>query len=170
MANKWRDLYKTIPAERRTRIEAEVARDKELLVRQKHKYGCTVAAIAMVTGLSYEEIAAHSTRDFSAHSMCLEDWLEFLNGRGFAFCVKYRVTHLRAPNTRRSTWPLPPFAPIHLINVQIPGIGGHAVVMLDNGGVLDPNRDGLHTLGDYPDVLSMIGVWKISAPSNGGAA
>jgi hypothetical protein len=127
-------------------------------IAQKQKCGCTVAAVAMVTGKSYEEVARASTRDFDNDGVQLEDWLEYLFENGFTFHRLYRVTHLQGVNKERSVWPPEPFAPIHLCSVVSP-IAAHAVVMLANGDVLDPAKPGTHRLTDYKATHFVLGLY-----------
>lgn len=133
-------------------------------IQQKQNCGCTVAAVAMAVGKSYEEVAAISTRDFDNDGVQLEDWLDYLFENGFAFHRVYRVTHLQGVNRERGTWPPAPFAPIHLCSVVVPQ-GSHAVVMLDDGTVLDPNSETRTRLSDYQAVHFVLGLYRIGDKS-----
>src|SRR6185312_16558231 len=96
------------------------------------------AAVAMIVGKSYEEVAAASTRNFDNGVVQIEDWFDYLFEHGFTSHRVYRVTHLRGVNRERDVWPPLPFAPLHLCSVTVPQ-GAHAVVMQADGTVLDPN-------------------------------
>lgn len=128
-------------------------------VQQEDKYGCTVAAVAMVVGKTYQEVRSYFTIDFSKSGAILEDWHDYLFDNGFICHRTHRFLHLKEINLRKPVWPPEPFAPIHICNV-INEVSAHAVVMLENGDVLDPAWPGVHKLTDYKEVYWVTGCWK----------
>lgn len=57
-----------------------------------------------------------------------------------------------------SAWPPEPFAPIHYACVTQPSNNYHLVVMLEDGTVLDPMREGEFTLADWSEVSNVCGL------------
>ena len=131
-------------------------------VQQKETCGCTVAAIAMVIGKSYDEVRSASTRDFEGKSggVHIEDWFDYLFEHGFVAHRMWKVTHLQGVNTPRPCWPPKPFAPLHICSVRTPA-GEHAVVMLGDGTVLDPFTSDRDSLSCYESVSAVYGLFYI---------
>lgn len=133
-------------------------------VRQRDTYGCGVAALAMVTGRSYDEIRDYFTalgKTFEGaggglHELDLE---QYLADFGFASAKKYRW---RGANMPRETWPVAAFAQAHICSVRNPN-GWHFVVLLADGHVLDPIDETTKTLSTWPEVGYVMGVWKVTA-------
>lgn len=115
----------------------------------------------MLTGISYDDVL----RDFSGDRVTegLSDFTYdvWLNQRGYALRRFYR--HYSPLHADRAQWPLEPFADAHLCQVSYP-TGGHAVVLLRDGTVLDPARESPSRLSDYDDVSNMAGVYRVSDP------
>ena len=63
-------------------------------------------------------------------------------------------------NKQREVWPPEPWAPLHYCEVVVNnGSGGsHAVVMLEDGSVLDPLTTETRRLSDYEKVNLVIGL------------
>lgn len=131
-------------------------------VQQKEKCGCTIAAVAMIVGKSYDEVRSMSTRDFDETSggVQIEDWLDYLFEQGFVAHRLWKVTHLQGVNTPRPCWPPEPFAPLHICSVRT-SAGGHAVVMLSDGKVLDPYTADRDNLSCYESVSAVYGMFYI---------
>ena len=134
-------------------------------VAQLDGYGCAVASLAMIAGWSYAEMKAWlATRGLTAKRMegGLHEgiWTEALNQLGFVY--ERRYAHDSLAGATRMPWPSAPFAPIHLCCVEVPSGESHAIVMLDDGRVLDPwdrSRDSL-AHPDYRKVNQIVGVWR----------
>lgn len=114
----------------------------------------------MVLGISYAEAIAEI--ELSAAHGAHRNWEDggtnhlavdhVLQRHGY-----WRQRTYRAWETAEN-WPPEPFAPIHVGQVQQPSGNAHFVVMLEDGTVLDPLRDGPpHGLGVYEDVLNVAG-------------
>lgn len=130
-------------------------------VRQEHASGCGPACLAMVLDVSYGEACALIEAS-PAHGKG-RDWVSggtnhfaldhILQQHGFWRQRTYRAWE------PEGNWPPEPWAPVHLCQIEQPSGNAHFVVMLADGTVLDPMRDGPpHGLGVYPDVLNVVGL------------
>lgn len=121
-------------------------------VKQKHKNGCVVASLAMVTGHSYADVAAFFGPRFMRCGLTDGDASEYLLRCGYS--VTWR------PNcVDRST---DPWLDRHIVclRLQSSTARGHCVVLLGDGTVLDPmttERTAL-THPDYAIIRSVIGI------------
>lgn len=126
-------------------------------VRQDHTEGCGVATLAMLLGRTYAdvlaEIAEHAPeweankdRDTSGTTNYTLDWVLARAG-AFVQC-RYPVWG----------WPMEPFAPLHYASVEQPSGRSHFVVVLEDGRVLDPFREGVYALTDWPTIQNLTGV------------
>jgi hypothetical protein len=127
-------------------------------VAQDHRYGCTAAAVAMVVGKPYDEVQRCSRVDFNKDGCDVEAWFDYLFQEGFVYHRMYRCVRLQG-GVEREVWPPEPFAPVHICLVST-ALGGHAVVMRENGDVLDPATPGVFALADYPVVYVVYGIWR----------
>lgn len=91
------------------------------------------------------------THDFGNHGFSETAIDAMLAENGYAV----RRLHQRT----KAPWPCPPFAPVHLVTVQL--AGPHLVVMRDDGRVLDPGDRGRRNLSLYPIVTSIAGVYRV---------
>jgi hypothetical protein len=128
------------------------------LVRQEDKYGCAVASLAMVTGKSYAEVRAAFSHDFTKEGVVFFAWEEYLTHSGYAVARKMQYDALK--KSTREPWPAEPFAGVHICEV-LTDAGGHVVVMLRDGTVLDPATDEPRRLADYKSVNFVTGVYKV---------
>jgi hypothetical protein len=115
----------------------------------------------MILGISYSEACAEIEQS-PAYGSRGGDW----EGRGTNHLAMDHALQRHGFWRQRTyrawsgdeNWPPTPFAPIHLCQVDMKSGNAHFVVMLDDGTVLDPLRDGPpHGLGVYPDVLNVAG-------------
>ena len=135
-------------------------------VQQEHPDGCVVACYAMLTQQSFAEAMG----EFVDARM----WRENHRGLSSMWCVQrltergwwsqqYYPTHGHFSDEedreqfKRSPWPPNPWAPYHLVCVTNPN-GFHSVVMLADGGVLDPFTSETRRLSDYASVMEVIGL------------
>lgn len=125
-------------------------------VRQEDSHGCGVAAVAMLTGLTYAQVLAHMKRerDFSEHGMSTPDVLCLLAELGYATALLHRVRQWPTVNFERPEWPPSPFGDLHLCQVKVYGgtLGAHFVAMDADGDVLDPVAPASQRLTAYEDV------------------
>ena len=136
------------------------------LVRQKEANGCIVAALAMLTGKSYDEVRADhifSGLAEEAKGCSFREVEEYLFRHGLAWQEVYRCGP--PGNTMKSVWPPEPWADAHICEVQTGQ--AHAVVLLRDGTVLDPLHDEPKRLTDYAQVYSVRAVYSV-APSETG--
>lgn len=151
-------------------------------VRQEDAYGCGVACLAMITGTPYREVRAwfrerawqnarHDGRvlegaaretvephDFTRWGLDHFVMEHYLAEHGYATA---RLFAMAWPDGPRPVWPPAPFAPAHLAQVRTP-IGGHYVVWLPDGRVLDPAA-GETTLGTFREIEHVLGVCRMGA-------
>lgn len=121
------------------------------LVRQQDPLGCQIATCAMILGLSYADAAAlYPKMNGNGYGPHVLD--DILANRGIAVARKFRFSAER--HQQRDPWPPPPFGQLHWCQV-INEFGGHAVLMLEDGTVLDPATDEPRRLSDYIDVNSV---------------
>lgn len=118
----------------------------------------------MITGKTYAEVkAGFSERDWASAEGGIPSstgGLAYLAEHGFAALTKYRHYAPRAVD--RDVWPVEPFADVHLCTVMAER--SHAVLLLRDGTVLDPNSPKPKRLSDYNRVDMIAGVF----PVNGG--
>ena len=139
------------------------------LVRQEHDWGCGVAALAMVTGQTYDEVWSWMLGNWVHAVFAGEpaaDWLEhhgvtqyaldwYLGQHGFVWRRVYRAWVSGA-------WPPEPFAPVHVAQVVQPSGNAHFVVLTADGRVLDPMSDAPRSLSDWEQVNHVLGVWSLA--------
>lgn len=134
-------------------------------VRQQDSQGCVLAVLAMITGKSYAEVkTGFRLRDWNAEGVGLmHDGLAYLAEHGYAAAVKYR--HYLPFPQHRDRWPVAPFADVHVCEVIT--TQPHAVVMLRDGTVLDPNTPERQRLSNYKGVNVIAGVVKLPEMGSG---
>lgn len=107
-------------------------------VRQEDVWGCTVAALAMLTGQTYATVKAELgfTFDQPGQGVAVHDCDQYLAEHGYAVARKYPFLY----GHKRAVWPVEPFSALHLCQVIVAEAspGAHMVVMLADGAVLDP--------------------------------
>jgi hypothetical protein len=117
----------------------------------------------MVTGIPYDEVLAgfHGDRNTEGLGSHQSDvWLEQL---GYAVLRRYGRFYSPLHADRTSPWPCEPFADVHICEVPT-GSGYHAIVLMRDGTVLDPNADAPRRLSDYPEVTNIAGIFKVCDP------
>jgi hypothetical protein len=119
---------------------------------------CWVAALAMVTGQGFEAVQAGVSPEIkSGADYFVED--SYLEAHGYAVARRFNsVPHLN--ERERVEWPPAPWADVHLCGVIKHG-SPHAVVMLADGTVLDPNTPQTYRLSDYDSVYTVAAVVKV---------
>jgi hypothetical protein len=146
-------------------VEASEVVERVQLVRQKQKYGCTAAVLAMVLGTTYEEAAAKLATDpalFDESGSGYHVLESQLVQHGFAISRKWRV--YQPGNQKRDQWPCEPFADLHWCEVIADGGFGHAVLLLRDGTVLDPMSDEPKRLTDYSEVNFVAALVPLAPP------
>jgi len=125
---------------------------------------CMIACLAMITDKTFREVLREMDRYWKIEGQYdgTDDdaWMAYLSARGYAI---QDVDHEYSPEDRLiEPWPLRPFAPIHILSVYSEGV--HAVVMLNDGTILDPDNPYIKSRHEYHRVYRMIGIWKVSEP------
>ena len=129
-------------------------------VKQEDVNGCVVASLAMIVGKSYAEVKAElPPKDLSTGAFTAFTAESYLYEHGYVLLKKWK--HICSLDKDREQWPVEPFAPVHYVQVVNGDQGkAHAVVLLENGDVLDPWADATpKKLTDYAQVNEIIGVW-----------
>lgn len=135
-------------------------------VVQPFKMACGIAALAMVSKKTFEEVRvlfdlSHDWRTEGMNRYEIEAMFEPL---GFSYQDRYKGQQ-RLGYTERAEWPGKPFAPVHIALVQnLPNTGGHFVVWLADGRVMDPWWGVIPSLDNYTRVDNIWGLWKIPKP------
>jgi hypothetical protein len=152
-------------------------------VRQEDPWGCGPACLAMVTGHNYREVRdwftvfawqnaqkdgrvladdarkAVEANDFSRSGITHWEIERYLAEHGYASALRWEEVRT---GEARPVWPLPPFAEAHICCVQTVS-GGHFVVWLPDGRVLDPaaSETTLHEWGYNGGLIYVIGVCRM---------
>jgi len=119
-------------------------------VRQEHANGCAIAAIAMVTRLTYREVLAElppliEERVRGNGLGTMFETFQALQRLGYAVAPEWRGEWGRP----RPEWKPQPVGNINIAEVTVPG-GGHMVAVLADGAVLDPAKDAApRSLAEY---------------------
>lgn len=135
------------------------------LVLQKEHSGCMLAAVATITGRTYDEVRQYCTleHDWSKDGT----WTSVTDDlfAHFGYAVQEYSSYCPRLEAPRPEWPLKPWAPVHLCQVtNLTETGQHAVVLLPDGRVLDPWWGVVQGLHRYKRVVTITGVWKVSDP------
>lgn len=128
-------------------------------VAQEDENGCSLACIAMITGLTYAEVKAAFPTFCNCCGTHEDPVIEFLADSGYALAFKHEWLTVQRRN--REEWPVRPFADVHLVKVKVKEECplNHHVIMLGDGTVLDPETDGSpRRLSDYLKIFSIAGV------------
>lgn len=144
--------------------------DGVLWAKQEQAYGCGVAALAMLTGQTYRQVAEDfarplengSVHDFAKRGLSLQTVDRYLAERGYAVCRLF----LRDLFGLRTEWPPQPFADVHLCEVKVlqEARNNHLVIMRRDGSVLDPIGPGRRHLKYYYQVFSVAAVVRLRRP------
>jgi hypothetical protein len=128
------------------------------------KNGCVIGCLAMVTGESFHAVKRGMLEYWQEEGQFLgvsdEAFDEYLAQRGYA--TQYLRHEYTPKQMLRTPWPPAPWAPIHVCDVF--DEGRHAVVMLEDGRVLDPNDRKRSTLAQYHRVFAVCGIWRVGDP------
>ena len=129
---------------------------------------CVIACLAMITGQTLKQTLKGMERFWNNEGMFEgvreEPFYQYLSARGYAIQT---IDHDYEPeDSLTKPWPPAPWAPIHCCDVYAEG--PHAVIMLHNGKILDPNDRKVKTLSEYHRVYSVQGIWKVghAPPTN----
>lgn len=138
---------------------AQPKREAVPIVRQLETFGCSIACLAAVLGVTYEAVRAEIGEP--GRGLTHFVWHEYLSRHGYAVQFFFQTdgfTHVP-----RDPWPLAPWVDVHMCGVDAGGPGGHCVVLLRDGMVMDPAADQYRRLSDYRSVFHMTGLFKVGA-------
>lgn len=123
-------------------------------VAQEDGNGCPVACVAMLAGVTYQEVKSHLP-GWDGSLLGWENFTSLLKAYDFQHKVDFGYD--RETNKRPDNWP-EPFAPAHVLCIETRA-GGHFVVWLPDGTVLDPARPHVKSLDDcrrYADPAPLV--------------
>lgn len=143
-------------------------------VQQEHAFGCVIASLAMIAGMTYAEVLAEYPWVVEKDGCDLDTIsFDFLWRHDFACQVVYPShPETNSPagmamegSARRATfgrkpWPPQPWASAHLCQVETSM--SHAIVMMADGSILDPADATRRSLTDYKRVMNVRGIFDVS--------
>ncbi len=138
-------------------------------IAQPNQHGCAIACLAMVLGYTYDEMEAWLDE---------AGWTEDKRITGTSDTVYHEVLHRHGLGTiqlfkhdplageSRTLWPPMPFAPIHICCIELTNGYHHAVVLLENGRVLDPAKEACVAIEDpdFRQVVHITGIFSVLQP------
>jgi hypothetical protein len=107
---------------------------KITLVKQKHKHGCGIACLSMVTGKDYDDIVKDFINDFDEEGMTTYTLIEWLGDYGFSVLFKEIRCYVQKDFAR--AYMLKPFTEIHIISLKWKADTTHHFVVMDKDGKL----------------------------------
>jgi hypothetical protein len=123
-------------------------------VRQEDAQGCALATLAMLCDHSYEQVKA----TVDSWSDKPHDWA--VDGTYYATLDRYLSHEGFFMQRRYAAWSLPlvPFTERGFASVEQPSRRNHFVAVCADGSVLDPLREGVFALTDWPAVNHLTGI------------
>lgn len=123
--------------------------------------GCSLACMAMITGLDYDYIDKQFKINFDKNGIEFTKVRDFICEQGFDCIQKINqsCTDIKINNKRM----IVPFADIHYISARqfADAKNNHAFVMLKNGKVYDPDDSKHKTILDrFYEIEVVLGFWK----------
>lgn len=131
------------------------------LVRQRKECDCSIACIATITGIKYEDVIKHFNNNFDKTGLTLAETCQFITENGFDGIQKTNKTYTNIKiNNKRMLFP---FADIHYIEAKqfSNSKNHHALVMLRNGKVFEPfTGKFINILEEFYEIVNVVGFWK----------
>lgn len=127
-----------------------------MIVKQRSRFGCGIAVLAMLTGDEYDDIEqAARDQGWPGDVGLHRDWMnQYLFHAGFDL---QDLAEPRHPDDQRP-WPPEPFAPLHYALVQSADRKLHAVVVDADGSVRDPGTGTVRSLDVWPRLVRIVGL------------
>lgn len=136
---------------------------KVKFVQQLHENGCSLACMAMITGLNYDFIDKQFSVNFDKNGLIYDKVRQYVCEQGFDCIEKINriYTKVGSQNLRM----LVPFADVHFISAQqfADSKYNHSFVMLKNGKILDPadhNHNHKTVLDRFYSIDVVLGFWQ----------
>lgn len=138
---------------------SKVNRLRPELISQPDNCGCVPACVAMILGVPYDAATKMFAADFQADGVTHDAGVDAVLGHGWVAVTKKVDAYNHKDDHREFL--LTPFADIHLLTVVTHAdcSTGHAVVMLEDGTILDPSEKPLKK-EDYWYIRTSTGFWK----------
>lgn len=134
---------------------------KEWVIKHVEQQGptCTIAALAMVLGVGFDDVAVHFS---NPEDMTLGKVADYLGDFGYSVLLKEMVYHGH-PRFARAELTIP-FAPAHILHIKINAddTAWHVVVMDGKGRLYDPAYDEKHvvSLNEFYMITGVLGIWR----------
>jgi hypothetical protein len=131
-------------------------------IAQKHKSGCAIACIAMITGESYDNVASKFHSDLDEKGVDTAHTIDYLINKNLSpvTIMLDRATIETKNQFCKNLYK--PFADIHIFRV-IPWADQsdiiHAIIVDNKGKVYDPHNEAFKSLDKYYEILQIIGFW-----------
>lgn len=122
---------------------------------------CIISALAAITDQTFNEVLEGMREYWNNEGEYggVDDpaWVAYLAANGYAI---QDISHEYVPHDCFiDEWPIPPFAPAHLVFVY--SDGPHGIAMDANGRVYDGNDPNLISLSQYKRVYRIVGIWPV---------
>lgn len=130
-------------------------------IRQLHERGCSLACMAMITGLSYDFIDKQFENNFDKKGIRSNVAMQFICEQGFD-CIE-KTSRIYTKIGLQNKRILVPFADIHYVAAQqfADAKTNHAFIMLKNGKIWDPDDPKHTTVFDrFYEILVVLGFWR----------
>lgn len=126
-------------------------------VRQEDRLGCSIAVLAMITGLSYQDVRAAVGFNGNLGSSCGARQVEWLREHGFETTICFHKTSPACPADYDRRADFIPVARPYLLWLSVgprvgEGIWRHSVLQLPDGTIWDPEHSAPRRLTDYPEL------------------
>ena len=131
-----------------------IGREYMKYIKQRHKYGCGVACLAMVTGNSYETVRRAFTFDAAKTGLTVQHMVHYLSSLGY--WIQYKSMEPVGLINQQCT-PMRSIADSHICMVQNSKTSKFHFVVVDSHGCLydpaDKTRTNLHNC----KIISILG-------------
>lgn len=129
-------------------------------VKQQHKYACSIACAAMVTGENYDEIIKEFGNNFHKQGIDDDVFIKFIASKGYS-TIQKEVTYYSKKDLGRSEL-LKPFAPVHFVRIKFNADSGllHWVVMTAKGKFICPMRWSDREIRNCYQIIKVVGIYK----------
>lgn len=126
---------------------------------QEDPSGCLIACLAMVRGVDYYEVKAEFYGDFENEGIAIGKAMDYLADYGYS--IIYRRSHSTHHPKLGHKYMTEPFADVHIVEVKdfADTNHSHGVVMLKDGTIYNPRKNGVDSLEPYYEVISCVGIW-----------
>lgn len=117
---------------------------------------CTIACIAMILGVGFDDVAVHFEEPEHGTLMRIAD---YLGDHGYSVLIKEMLYHSHPRFGRAELTTI--FAPAHILHVKqfADNPVQHVLVMDGRGDLIDPSREKVG-YNDFYMVTGVLGIWR----------